>query len=207
MPRHIERQREVETQEPAQFPDALVQPPLDIPVPLIAVVAPQHRQQVRRIFVPVFAQQRPERRLDLYLEQLVRLAPPVHQHVPPDVFFFEITHVDERHAAGEQAEPEQVACQLPVLMLPFQVQPGNPVDFLFRDGALGRPAAFQLDPVERMGGAVDEPVVVGLVVNGAELFYIEHNRIGGIALLPLEIDEASTVFFVMSFRGMAQLPV
>ncbi len=195
MARHIKREREIKVQRLAQLPDALVQPALDIPVSFITVVTAQHRQQIRGTLILVFAQQGFERGLYLYLKQLVRFAPPVNQHVSPDIFFPQVAHIHERHAAREQAEPEEVTRQLLVLVLTFQVKAGDLVDLLLRNRALGRLAAFQLDPVERMAGVVDQSLVIGFVVNGAKLFYIEHDRIGIIALLLPEVNEVLDSLF------------
>ena len=75
-------------------------------------------------------------------------------------------------------------------MFSFKVELDYPSDFLFRYGTFGCLASFQPDMLERMAGAVDKSALIGLVVNGANLFYIEINRIGIVFLLLPEFDES-----------------
>ena len=103
---YVERQREIEPEHGADLPDALVQTPLDIPVSFITAIPAQHGQQIVGIRIRILVYQGFQARLYLYLQQLVRLAPAVGQHIAGDVLLLQITHIDERHTTGIQTELE-----------------------------------------------------------------------------------------------------
>ena len=126
--RDVECQRKTELKHFAKLAHPFVQPPLDIAVPLIAVVITQHRQKVDGIVIRIFTQQCPQWRFDPDLQPLPGFATLVDEHVALYVLPFEIAHIHKCHPAGIKAEHKQVARQLQVFMLSFQVDPVNPAD-------------------------------------------------------------------------------
>ena len=135
MARHIECQRFGNFQHRADLPDEFVQFALLLTVGAVAVAACEHGQYIRRIAV-VAVDDALQGRFDAQRERLAGLLALIRQYAVADVAFLQIDHVHERHAAGVEAEHEEVARQRIFGMQFRQVGVADPPERFARQRAL-----------------------------------------------------------------------
>ena len=106
----IECQRFRDIEQDSDFSDKFIQLALLLAVIVIAVVFCQYGEYIGRS-IAITVDDVLQLRLDAHREHLPRFVACIGQYAVMDVAVAQVDHIYERHAAGEETEHEDVACE------------------------------------------------------------------------------------------------